>query len=44
MKRFLTLLFTTLLLSAALCVSASASNYDSVAEEVAGHRDVPRHL
>ena len=35
MKRFLTLLFTTLLLSAALCVSASASNYDSVAEELA---------
>ncbi len=34
MKRFLTLLFTTLLLAAALCVSASASDYDAVAEDL----------
>ena len=34
MKRFLTLLFTTLLLTAALCVSASASSYDAVAEDL----------
>jgi len=35
MKRLLTLLFSTLLLSAVLCVSASASNYDAVAEDLA---------
>ena len=34
MKRFLTLLFTTLLLSAALCVTASASDFDGVAKEL----------
>lgn len=34
MKRFLTILFTTLLLTAALCVSASASDYDAVAEDL----------
>ena len=34
MKRFLTLLFTTLLLTAALCVSASASTYDAAAEDL----------
>lgn len=35
MKRFLTILFTTLLLTAALCVTASASDYDGVAEDLA---------
>lgn len=34
MKRFLTLLFTTLLLTAALCVTAYASDYDTVAQEL----------
>lgn len=34
MKRFLILLFTTLLLTAALCVTASASDYDAVAEDL----------
>ena len=34
MKRFLTLLFTTLLLSAALCATASASDFDGVAKEL----------
>ena len=34
MKRFLTLLFTTLLLTAALCVTASASDYDTVAQDL----------
>ena len=34
MKRFLTLLFTTLLLSAALCVTASASDFDGAAKEL----------
>ena len=34
MKRILTLLFTTLLLTAALCVAASASDYDAVAEDL----------
>lgn len=34
MKRFLTLLFTALLLTAALCVSASASDFDSAAEDL----------
>ena len=34
MKRFFTLLFTALLLTAALCVSASASQYDSVAQDL----------
>lgn len=34
MKRFLTILFTTLLLAAALCVTASASDYDAVAEDL----------
>ena len=34
MKRFLTILFTTLLLTAALCVTASASDYDAVAEDL----------
>ncbi len=34
MKRFLTLLFTTLLLTAALCVTASASDFDTVAEDL----------
>ena len=34
MKRFLTLLFTTLLLTAALCVTASASEYDAAAQEL----------
>ena len=34
MKRFLTLLFTTLLLTAALCVTASASDYDTVARDL----------
>lgn len=35
MKRFLTLLFTTVLLAAALCVNASASDFDTVAEDLA---------
>ena len=35
MKRFFTLLFTALLLTAALCVSASASRYDSAAQDLA---------
>ena len=35
MKRLFTLLGATLLLSAALCVSASASDYDAVAEDLA---------
>ena len=35
MKRFLTLLFTTLLLTAALCVNASASDFNAVAEDLA---------
>ena len=34
MKRFLTLLFTTLLLTAALCVNASATTYDAAAEDL----------
>lgn len=34
MKRFLTILITTLALTGALCVSASASNFDSAAEEL----------
>lgn len=34
MKRFLTLLFATLLLSAALCMSASASDFDAAAEDL----------
>ena len=34
MNRFLTLLFTTLLLTAALCVAASASEYDTAAQEL----------
>ena len=34
MKRFLTLLFTTLLLTVALCVTASASDFDAVAEDL----------
>lgn len=34
MKRFLTLLFSSLLLTAALCVNASASNYDAAAEDL----------
>ena len=34
MKRFLTLLFTTLLLTAALCIVASASDYDTVAQDL----------
>ena len=34
MKRFLALLFTTLLLTAALCVTASASDFDAVAEDL----------
>lgn len=34
MKRFLSILFTTLLLTAVLCMSASASDFDSVAEEL----------
>lgn len=34
MKRFLTLVFTALLLTAALCVTASASDYDGVAEDL----------
>jgi len=35
MKRLLTLLFSTLLLSAVLCVSASASSFDAAAEDLA---------
>ena len=35
MKRFLTTLLTTLALTAALCVSASATNFDGAAEELA---------
>lgn len=35
MKRFFTILFTTLLLTAALCVSASASDFDAAAEDLA---------
>ena len=35
MKRFLTILLTTLALTAALCVTASASNFDGAAEELA---------
>ena len=34
MKRFLTLLCTTLLLTVALCVTASASDFDAVAEDL----------
>lgn len=34
MKRFLTILFATLLLSAVLCVSVSASSFDGAAEEL----------
>lgn len=34
MKRFLALLFTALLLTAAMCVSASASDYNAPAEEL----------
>ena len=34
MKRFLTILFTALLLTAALCVTASASAFDDVAEDL----------
>lgn len=34
MKRFLTLLFTTVLLTAAMCVTASASDFDAVAEDL----------
>lgn len=34
MKRFLTILFTALLLTAAMCVTASASDYDAVAEDL----------
>lgn len=34
MKRFLTLLLTTLLLTAALCVTASASSFDDAAQEL----------
>lgn len=34
MKRFFSLLFTTLLLSAALCVTASASDFDAAAEDL----------
>ena len=34
MKRFFTMLAATLMLTAALCVSASASDYDAVAEEL----------
>lgn len=34
MKRFLTILFTTLALMAALCVSASASSFDGAAKEL----------
>ena len=34
MKRFLTMLFTALLLAAALCVTASASDFDAVAEDL----------
>ena len=34
MRRFLTILLTTLALTAVLCVSASASNFDDAAEEL----------
>ena len=34
MKRFFTLLLTALLLSAALCVTASASDFDAVADDL----------
>ena len=34
MKRFFTILFTVLLLTAALCVTASASDFDAVAEDL----------
>ena len=34
MKRFFTMLFTALLLTAAVCVSASASDFDSVAQDL----------
>ena len=34
MGRFLTILFTALLLTAALCISASASSFDRAAEEL----------
>lgn len=34
MKRFFTILFTALLLTAALCVTASASDFDAVAEDL----------
>lgn len=34
MKRFLTILFTAVLLTAALCVTASASDYDAVAKDL----------
>ena len=34
MTRFLTMLFTALLLAAALCVTASASDFDAVAEDL----------
>ena len=35
MKRFFSLLFTALLLTAVLCISASASRYDSAAQDLA---------
>ena len=41
MKRFFTLLFTALLLTAALCVSASASQYDSAAQVLGYHYSRP---
>ena len=34
MKRFLTVFFTALLLTAALCVTASASDYDDAAQDL----------
>ena len=35
MKRFLTILLTTLALTGLLCVTASASSFDNAAEELA---------
>ena len=43
MKRIFTVLAATLLLTAAMAVTASASEYDAVAEDLCRHRRVPGH-
>lgn len=48
MKRILTILAATLLLTAAMAGTASASSYDSIAEELSArgivrHRRIPGH-